>query len=237
MTQSSSTEVELKPCPFCGGEAAGAIVDGVEFVECTSCQASITSDSGTTWNTRASLTPSPVAPVEDVERVTQADRDAAADLIESYWGGADAGMMKLAKSYRSGHCGGVFARAFARHRLAALATPTDTARLNLTPAERTRIISEAVAKSSGYQGIGGSGRDSAARYAINLTLAALRVDTARIRNEAFEEAAKVAEDRKRKALDQINAGKLPYLYGIERDTAHDIAAEIRALSTLQTGEG
>ena len=51
--------------------------------------------------------------------VTEADREAAADLIERYWSGADANMMKLAASYRAGHSHGVFVRAFADHRIAA----------------------------------------------------------------------------------------------------------------------
>ena len=50
--------------------------------------------------------------------VTQADRDAAAALIECYWSGADAGMMRLAKDYRNGHSQGVFVRTFAAHRIA-----------------------------------------------------------------------------------------------------------------------
>lgn len=52
--------------------------------------------------------------------VTQQDCEAAAALIEAYWSGADAAMMKLAASYRAGHSQGVFVRAFAAHRLAAL---------------------------------------------------------------------------------------------------------------------
>lgn len=63
----------------------------------------------------------------DMVEVTQADRDAAADLIEAYWHDSDAGMMKLARSYREGHSQGVFVRAFARHRIAALTTPSDRA--------------------------------------------------------------------------------------------------------------
>jgi hypothetical protein len=61
---------------------------------------------------------------EQVE-ITQEDREAAADLIETYWSGADASMLKLAQSYRAGHSQGVFARAFARHRLASLAKRSD----------------------------------------------------------------------------------------------------------------
>lgn len=53
--------------------------------------------------------------------VTQADRDAAAALIEEYWSGADDSMMKLARSYREGHSQGTFVRAFARHRQASIA--------------------------------------------------------------------------------------------------------------------
>lgn len=49
--------------------------------------------------------------------VTQADRDAAADLISAYWQ-HDERMQKLAQSYRDGHTQGVWALAFARHRLA-----------------------------------------------------------------------------------------------------------------------
>jgi len=52
--------------------------------------------------------------------ITQADREAAADLIEAYWFGAgDAhdDMRRLAQSYRNGHNQGVWALAFARHRL------------------------------------------------------------------------------------------------------------------------
>lgn len=53
--------------------------------------------------------------------VTHADREAAADLIEAYWSGAGERhdeMRKLAQSYRAGHVQGVWAAAFARHRLA-----------------------------------------------------------------------------------------------------------------------
>jgi hypothetical protein len=50
--------------------------------------------------------------------VTQADLNAAADLIEQYWSGADESMMRLAKDTRNGHRQGAFPRAFARHRLA-----------------------------------------------------------------------------------------------------------------------
>ena len=46
----------------------------------------------------------------------QSSRDAAADLIENYWSGSDAEMMKLAKSYRAGHDHGTFLRAFESHR-------------------------------------------------------------------------------------------------------------------------
>jgi len=53
--------------------------------------------------------------------ITQADREAAAALIEAYWSGADASMMKLAASYRAGHSQGVFVRAMAAHRAAAVA--------------------------------------------------------------------------------------------------------------------
>ena len=53
----------------------------------------------------------------DTVSVTQADREAAASFIEAYWN-CDASMLKLAASYRAGHTGGIFARAFARHRLA-----------------------------------------------------------------------------------------------------------------------
>ena len=54
--------------------------------------------------------------------VTQVDLDAAAELIEAYWSGADASMMRLAKDTRNGHRQGAFPRAFARHRESALAT-------------------------------------------------------------------------------------------------------------------
>lgn len=55
--------------------------------------------------------------------VTQADREAAAELIESYWLGTGIEheqMQRLAQSYRAGHTQGVWADAFARHRIAAL---------------------------------------------------------------------------------------------------------------------
>ena len=55
-----------------------------------------------------------------LEGPTQQDKDAAADLIETYWHGGDAAMMKLAKSYRDGLAHGAFVRAFQRHRLDAL---------------------------------------------------------------------------------------------------------------------
>lgn len=63
-----------------------------------------------------------------IEKVEQCDRDAAAALIEEYWSGSDASMMKLAKSYRAGHSQGAFVRAFARHRrqsLEALDNPSE----------------------------------------------------------------------------------------------------------------
>ena len=52
------------------------------------------------------------------ELPTQADRDAAAELIERYWSGANENMMKLAKSYRAGHSHGAFVRAMQAHRIA-----------------------------------------------------------------------------------------------------------------------
>ena len=55
------------------------------------------------------------------DAITQADRLAAADLIEAYWSGSNEGMMKLAKSYRAGHSHGAFVRAFAKHRAKSLA--------------------------------------------------------------------------------------------------------------------
>lgn len=54
--------------------------------------------------------------------VTEADCEAAAELIEHYWsdGSDDAvAMRRLAQSYRAGHTQGVWAHAFARHREAA----------------------------------------------------------------------------------------------------------------------
>jgi hypothetical protein len=51
-----------------------------------------------------------------VSGVTQADLDAAADLIEQYWSGSDANMIRLAQETRNGHRQGAFPRAFARHR-------------------------------------------------------------------------------------------------------------------------
>ena len=46
--------------------------------------------------------------------VSEMARQAAASLIEEYWSGSDAAMMKLARSYRDGHEQGAFVRAFAR---------------------------------------------------------------------------------------------------------------------------
>lgn len=61
-----------------------------------------------------------------VVEITQADCDAAADLIDAYWHGANVGMRNVARSYRAGHRHGVFAHAFARHRIAALSpAPVD----------------------------------------------------------------------------------------------------------------
>ena len=51
----------------------------------------------------------------------EADREAAADLIEAYWQGSGPQheqMRRLAQSYRDGHTQGVWADAFMRHRLA-----------------------------------------------------------------------------------------------------------------------
>lgn len=47
--------------------------------------------------------------------VTQADADAAADLIERYFP-TNSGMLSLAGSFRRGHLQGVWPYAFARHR-------------------------------------------------------------------------------------------------------------------------
>lgn len=48
-------------------------------------------------------------------KVTQADRDAAAGLIDAYFSG-DSAMTALAQSYRGGYSHGAFPQAFARHR-------------------------------------------------------------------------------------------------------------------------
>lgn len=51
--------------------------------------------------------------------VTEADRLAAAELIEAYWQGFGQQhdlMRKLAQRYRAGHAQGVWTYAFARHR-------------------------------------------------------------------------------------------------------------------------
>ena len=53
--------------------------------------------------------------------VTAEDREAAASLIETYWAGGDAAMLKLAASYRAGHEQGAFVRAFRDHRLSSTA--------------------------------------------------------------------------------------------------------------------
>lgn len=52
---------------------------------------------------------------ENVVEITQADRDAAAAFIRSYWP-ADEKMLLLARSYENGHSQGIV-RAFARHRI------------------------------------------------------------------------------------------------------------------------
>ncbi len=54
----------------------------------------------------------------DPVTVLPVDCLAAAELIETYWSGADANMMKLARSYRASHSQGVFVRAMRDHRLA-----------------------------------------------------------------------------------------------------------------------
>lgn len=45
---------ELKPCPFCGGEATGAILGNTENIGCIKCNASIRGPLGS-WNTRHTL--------------------------------------------------------------------------------------------------------------------------------------------------------------------------------------
>lgn len=54
------TEIELKPCPFCGGKAEVTVFLGNYMVACTACPASIfpckgmTKDEAVkTWNRRA----------------------------------------------------------------------------------------------------------------------------------------------------------------------------------------
>ena len=56
-------------------------------------------------------------PPEDELEITQVDREAAADLILAYWPNSF-GMQGLAKEYRAGYNGGVWADAFRRHRVA-----------------------------------------------------------------------------------------------------------------------
>lgn len=58
-----------------------------------------------------------------IVEVTQADRDAAADLIDGYFSGHGdycEAMRGLAKSLRAGHISGPWVAAFSRHRLSAL---------------------------------------------------------------------------------------------------------------------
>lgn len=75
-------------------------------------------------------TPDNPSPQARAVEVTQADREAAADLIERYWSGAGAEhdtMRRLAQSCRSGHSQGVWAIAFARHRVQAEADALEKA--------------------------------------------------------------------------------------------------------------
>ena len=56
--------------------------------------------------------------------ITWADREAAAALIEQYWQGHGEDhldMRRLAQNYREGHAQGVWAWAFARHRMLGMA--------------------------------------------------------------------------------------------------------------------
>lgn len=64
---------ELKPCPFCGGEAEWIIGGpGCAFISCKTCPAE-TGDGSIprileAWNTRAALSTTPPAPVTTYER-------------------------------------------------------------------------------------------------------------------------------------------------------------------------
>lgn len=83
---------ELKPCPFCGGEAGYGSYSGGVFVNCTECLASTDQlsrncnneqDATTAWNTRTAEKPPLVnwrvgliaRPDGSVERVTPDERD------------------------------------------------------------------------------------------------------------------------------------------------------------------
>lgn len=81
MTPTPETLPDLKPCPFCGGEAAfGSYADGAAFVNCIECEASVETvnphgcnraEAADVWNRRADTRPAPVSvkPLEWHNRV------------------------------------------------------------------------------------------------------------------------------------------------------------------------
>ena len=112
---------ELKLCPMCEGTVDYVGREGQGYwVECKQCLTrgpwgdyGYQAKDG--WNKR----PSPPPPSQHREPI-EADREAAASLIRTYWaGGGHEKMHQLADSIENGSCRhDVFTQAFMRHRLA-----------------------------------------------------------------------------------------------------------------------
>lgn len=80
------SEIELKPCPFCGGEADEKGVlhgDGRTSPECMKCGA--TAESIKLWNTRADgwISVSELLPYADFEVLVCCDDDVFVDVMRS----------------------------------------------------------------------------------------------------------------------------------------------------------
>ena len=72
---------ELKPCPFCGGEAEYKIAYGVTCHTCGAKKPSMYADAPEAWNTR---TPTPVAPQGAPETIRDTAIEEAAETIGQF---------------------------------------------------------------------------------------------------------------------------------------------------------